>query len=105
MFARLARSSPKASLRLEMTRWICAGMVEDAMLSITAWRFVPLPDIRTVRRIGWEVILGGSGRIEGGWREYQLQECRIHEGENALSQPVPLVAITSPILPYLPQSL
>lgn len=42
------------------------------MLSITAWRFVPLPDIRTVRGVGWEVILGGSGRIEGGWREYQV---------------------------------
>lgn len=57
MFARAARWSPKASLRLEMTRTIVAGRWPEEVLSITAWRLVPLPDIRTVKRIGVEDII------------------------------------------------
>ena len=54
--ARLARSSPNASLRFERTRTIWVGSCPWLVLSITAWRFDPLPDIRTVRRIGEDML-------------------------------------------------
>ena len=52
MFAFAARWRPKASLRLEITRMIFAGRVPLLMLSITACRFVPEPEIKIVNRVG-----------------------------------------------------
>lgn len=34
------------------------------ILSITAWRLVPDPDIRTVRRVGWSIVRSVGG-VEG----------------------------------------
>lgn len=87
MFAREARVRPYASLRLEMTRMIWAGREsededededEGDVLSITAWRLVPVPEIRIVRRVGCVmvivIVIGGAldwlGRLEGveDWR-------------------------------------
>ena len=55
--ARRARSSPNASLRFEITRTILVGSCPALVLSITACRFDPLPEIRTVTRTGEEDIL------------------------------------------------
>lgn len=54
--ARLARSSPNASLRFERTRTIWVGSCPWLVLSITACKFDPLPDMRTVRRIGADML-------------------------------------------------
>lgn len=55
-----ARSRPYAVLRLERTRTICVfGSFESvglAISSMTAWRLLPLPDMRTVRRIGVSIL-------------------------------------------------
>lgn len=56
MSARLARSSPNASLRFERTRTIFVGSFPALVLSITACRFEPLPDMRTVVRIGEDIV-------------------------------------------------
>lgn len=52
-------------MRLEMTRTIVAGSSPEEILSITAWRLVPLPDIRTVRRIGCVIVYILIYRIVG----------------------------------------
>lgn len=55
-----ARSRPYAVLRLERTRtiWVLGSLesVGLAISSITAWRLLPLPDMRTVRRIGVSIL-------------------------------------------------
>lgn len=58
--ALVARSRPYAVLRLERTRtiWVLDSLESEdlAISSITAWRLLPLPDMRTVRRIGVSIL-------------------------------------------------
>lgn len=49
---------------------IFAGKAPALILSITACRFVPEPDIKTVRRVGWSIVLFFDFVVDGeeGWR-------------------------------------
>lgn len=47
MPARSARSKPATAALLEMTRTMCEELFGSRVLSMSAWRFDPVPDIRT----------------------------------------------------------